>query len=247
MRTNTTNLSMDDKLYLRVREKEGRLYPDDIVARLPLISDGHPLAKEWRARSASASRLTRYLSARPKPLSILDLGCGNGWLSNQLYIPGHRVVGMDQNRYELKQAARVFQQNPKLSFLEADIFSTPVVSGYFDVIVLASVIQYFHDLPALLSELTKYLNPHGEIHIIDSPLYTDAELEEAVRRSGQYYSSIGFPEMAKRYFHHRLSDLKAFDAKRLYHPHPLLLRLKHWLGQTDSPFPWYAIRKQGVE
>ena len=238
---------MNVDLYLRVREKEGRLYPDDVVAHLPSISNGHPIANEWRARSASASRLTRYLSARPNPLSILDLGCGNGWLSNLLHTSGHCVIGIDQNRYELKQAARVFPQNSRLFFLDADIFSAPFISACFDVIVLASVIQYFQDLPALLSELTKYLKPHGEIHIIDSPLYTDAELEEAVRRSGQYYSSIGFPEMAKRYFHHRVSDLKAFDAKRLYHPHPLLLRLKHWLGQTDSPFPWYVIRKQGIE
>lgn len=238
---------MNVDLYLRVREKEGRLYSDDVVARLPLISDGHPLAKEWRARSASASRLTRYLSARTKPFSILDLGCGNGWLSNHLHLSGHHVIGIDQNIVELKQAARVFQQNSRLFFLEADIFSAPFVSGHFDVIVLASVIQYFRDLPMLLSELMKYLKPNGEIHIIDSPLYADTELEDAVQRSGQYYLSIGFPEMREHYFHHRVSDLKVFDAKNLYSPQPLLLRLKHSLGRVDSPFPWYVITKQGAE
>ena len=81
---------------------------------------------------------------------------------------------------------------------------------------------------------------------MDSPLYEDSELENAVQRSGQYYSSIGFPEMTEHYFHHRVSDLKRFDAKKLYHPQSFLLRLKGWLGQTDSPFSWYVI-KQGVE
>ncbi|MEP6896778.1 MAG: methyltransferase domain-containing protein [Chloroflexota bacterium] len=234
-------------LYLRVREKEGRLYSDDVVAHLPSVSNGHPLANEWRARAASASRLTRYLSAKPKPLCILDLGCGNGWLSNLLYISGQRVVGMDQNRYELKQAARIFPQSSGLFFLDANIFSAPFVSGYFDVIILASVIQYFHKLPDLLSVLMKYLKPSGEIHIMDSPLYADTELKEALQRSQHYYASLGFPEMGEHYFHHCVSDLKMFNAQNLYQPQALLPHLMRRLGRVDSPFPWYVIRKQGVE
>ena len=151
----------DTDLYLRVREKEGRLYSDDMVAQLPLMSNGFHYADEWRARSASASRLTQYLLRRSKPLSVLDLGCGNGWLSNLLSKFGHRVLGVDQNRYELKQAARVFSPNPCLFFIETNIFSAPFMTGTFDVIVLASVIQYFHDLPALLKVLLGYLKPRG--------------------------------------------------------------------------------------
>lgn len=237
---------MSVDLYLRVREKEGRLYSDDVVARLPLISDGHPLANEWCARSASASRLTRYLSAEPGSLSILDLGCGNGWLSHHLNAAGRRVIGMDQNMVELKQAVRIFPQNTGLSFLAADIFSAPFAADYFDVIILASVIQYFQDLLGLLSALMKILKPQGEIHIIDSPLYDDVEFEQAVQRSQQYYSSIGFPEMGEHYFHHRISDLKMFDAKNLYHPQSFMARLMRRLRQVDSPFPWYVIKKQGV-
>jgi ubiquinone/menaquinone biosynthesis C-methylase UbiE len=239
--------AMNVDLYLRVREKEGRLYSDGIVARLPSIPEDHPLANEWRARSASASRLTRYLSRRSKPLFTLDLGCGNGWLSNLLYRSGHRVIGVDQNRYELKQAARVFSQNSKLSFLEADIFCAPFKSNYFDVILLSSVIQYFRDLPALLKALSRYLKPHGEIHIMDSPLYADTEIEAAVHRTQQYYSTLGFPEMAEQYFQPRISDLKAFEPTRLYQPHPLILRLKRLLGRIDSPFPWIVIGKENVK
>lgn len=234
---------MDIDLYLCVREKERRLYSDDVVARLPLIPNGGSHADEWRARSASASRLTQYLSRRPKPLSILDLGCGNGWLSNLLCKLGHRVLGVDQNRYELKQAARVFSPNPCLFFLEADISSAPFTTGTFDAILLASVIQYFRDLPALLTMLLRYLKPHGEIHIMDSPLYSDAELQAAIHRSGQYYFSLGFPEMEQHYFHHRLADLDAFDSTWLYQPRLPMLRLQRLAGWVDSPFPWIMIRR----
>lgn len=234
---------MDPDLYLRLREKEGRLYPDDIVARLPLVPDGHRFSEEWRARAASASRLVRYLSSRPGPHSILDLGCGNGWLSNLLSKAGHSVMGMDQNLHELKQATRVFPTNSHLSFSEADIFSPPFIPGYFDMIILASVIQYFQDVTELVSVLSNYLRPQGEIHILDTPLYLDGEMDAAVLRSQRYYASLGFPEMTSHYFHHRASDLQVLHPKILYQPRAWVLRMRHWVGHDDSPFPWILIKK----
>ena len=234
---------MRSELYLRVREKEGRLYTDDVVARLPFIHADHPLADEWRARAVSASRLTRYLSRQHKSLSILDLGCGNGWLSNTLAKAGHRVVGMDQNTRELEQAARVFSATRGLLFLQADIFSGAFPLESFDAIILASVIQYFHDLPTLIVLLKSYLKPFGAIHIIDSPLYSPDQVADAVRRSGDYYAALGIPEMAQHYFHHRITDLKSFSPVMFHAPSPLTLRLKRWLGWVDSPFPWILIRK----
>jgi len=234
---------MQPELYLRLREKEGRLYADDIVASLPRIPAGHPFAAEWRARAKSASRLTRYLSARPGPLCILELGCGNGWLSNLLSKAGHTVLGIDQNRHELKQAARVFCGSSHLSFFEADIFSAPFISARFDVIILASVLQYFEDASSLISVLSNYLRPAGEIHILDTPLYLDNELDAAIFRSEQYYSSLGFPEMKNHYFHHCVSELHALNPKILYQPRSLTLRLKRLVGQDDSSFPWLMIKK----
>lgn len=231
---------MDIDLYLRVREKEGRLYSDDLLARLPDIPTGHPLAEEWRARSVSASRLTRYLLRRPQPLLVLDLGCGNGWLANLLAASGLHVLGMDRNHLELRQAARVFSSNHRLGFLEADIFSAPFPPALFDVILLASVIQYFPDLPTLLSLLLKYLKPGGEIHVMDSPLYNDdAGVEAAAARTQTYYASLGFPQMAAFYFHHRFSVLQSFSPRVLYSPR--MLALKRLFGKPDSPFPWFVI------
>jgi SAM-dependent methyltransferase len=231
-------------LYLKVREKEGRLYSDDIVATLPLFPKNHTLSNEWQARSQSAKRLRTYLFQKNTSLKILDLGCGNGWLSNFLAQDNHFVFGVDQNLFELKQAQRVFLANSKLHFLKADIFSAPFPKESFDIILLASAVQYFPDLTKLLETLCKYLKPKGEIHILDSAFYAEDEIQPAIHRSETYYSSLGYSEMSKYYFHHRFSELEKFSPKWLYIPNSHILYFKKLFGKIDSPFPWVVIKKE---
>lgn len=237
-------------VYLKVREKERRLYSDDVVAKLPSFPENHVLSNEWQARFSSAQRLRKYLFQKNTPLKILDLGCGNGWLSNFLAKDNHLVSGVDQNLFELKQAARVFLSSAKdggksrnLFFVEADIFYSPFPKESLDIILLASSVQYFPDLTKLLKTLFHYLKPNGEIHILDSAFYADDEIELASKRSQEYYSSLGFLEMSQYYFHHRVSELQKFSPKFLYCPNSFALRIKRMFGKVDSPFPWVMIKK----
>ncbi len=231
-----------EELYLRVREKEGRLYPDHIVARLPAYPDNQPLSREWRSRADSCSRLTRYLAKHSRPLSILELGCGNGWLANQLSkITAARVWGLDRFSLELQQAAHVFSR-AGLVFLTANIFQSPFAPQSFDVIVLASVIQYFPDLEALVLSLKPLLRHQGEIHLLDSPLYRVDDLPAARQRTSQYYASIGFPDMAEYYYHHAITALAEYSPQWLYQPDKLGTHLHRLVGRDPSPFPWLVIR-----
>jgi ubiquinone/menaquinone biosynthesis C-methylase UbiE len=101
---------------------------------------------------------------------VLDLGCGNGWLANSIAATtDSSVVGLDLNRYELQQARRLFAQRTSLSWIVTDIFSAPFRDAAFDVVVIASAIQYFADLPGTLRKLVPFLKAQGEIHILDSP------------------------------------------------------------------------------
>lgn len=230
------------ELYLRVREKEGRLYPDTIVARLPQVPRDHPFSTEWRSRADSCARLTRYIATHNRSLSVLELGCGNGWLSHRIsLVPATNVWGIDRASPELTQAARVFRQS-NLVFLAADIFNPPFDSHPFDEIVLASVIQYFPDLPRLIHTLQVHLTLGGEIHILDSPLYRPEELSAARERTHAYYATLGFPEMAEQYHHHSTTELEEFTPHWLYRPNSLLPRLARRVGQNPAPFPWLVIR-----
>src|SRR6185437_4430468 len=85
-----------EKQYIQVRSLEGRLYTDQELLHLPDIEPGHPHFREWQTRRRSTRRLLRYLSTRRASMDILEIGCGNGWLSHQLAeLPGTRVTGVD--------------------------------------------------------------------------------------------------------------------------------------------------------
>ena len=234
-------------LYLRVRQLEGRLFADDVVARLPNLKPGEPFYAEWRARGASAGRLVRYLSRWSTPPCVLDLGCGNGWLSARLTkLAGCRVWGIDTNSLELGQAARVFH-DPHVSFVECDIESAPFPEATFDAVVIASAIQYFADPASLFSKLRPLLAQGGEIHVLDSPIYQPNQVAAARARTRAYYHDLGVPEMADRYHHHTtgvLNDLDGLDATWLYNPGALASRLRGRVTRTAPPFPWLRFKSR---
>jgi SAM-dependent methyltransferase len=229
-------------LYQLVREKEGRLYPDQVVMHLPTLPSNHPHKVEWEARAVSAGKLIRYIMRLPPPLFILELGCGNGWLSRRISeIPSVRIWGLDRSGVELKQAARLFSSS-KSGFLSADIYRSPFIKKSFDIIILASVIQYFKDLTNLIQNLRSLLTNRGEIHLLDSPIYDRWELPSARERTITYYDALGFPEMAKHYFHHSTDELEKFSTHWLYKPNRWQTRFAKLTGNATSPFPWLSIR-----
>jgi ubiquinone/menaquinone biosynthesis C-methylase UbiE len=142
---------------------------------LPRLSKTHPHYREWTGRITSASRLIRYLAKNKKAAHILEIGCGNGWLSHQLSsVPGSRVVGLDPNLNELRQAARVFRHQSNLKFIYGDFYSDVLQDLSFDIIVMAESVHQFPFLPLIIADVLPHLRARGELHLLDSCLYGPA-------------------------------------------------------------------------
>jgi SAM-dependent methyltransferase len=147
------------------------LFTDREVAQLPYLIATHPRCREWTGRIASTDRLVSYLTTHKKAAGILEIGCGNGWLSRRLSdVPGCRVIGLDPNLGELRQAARVFRKQRNLKFIYGEFYSDVLQDLSFDIIVIAASIQFFPNLSQLIPDALAYLRPHGELHLLDSPL-----------------------------------------------------------------------------
>lgn len=232
-----------EKKYLSVREKESRIYTDEQVLHLPDINSDHPHYQEWRVRNESMLRLVRYvINKRFK--RILDIGCGNGWLSSCLAKTKSEVFALDVNEVELKQGSRVFKGMSNLHFIYADILSDPFKEEQlFDLIVLSSSIQYFADLAILIHCLQPLLLEGGEIHILDSPIYSNKhEALSAKKRSEDYFNSMQHAWMNHYYFHHTVDQFHQFNFNVLYNPSSLYNRIRKKFSST-SPFPWIQIYK----
>jgi ubiquinone/menaquinone biosynthesis C-methylase UbiE len=223
------------RLYLALRDKEQRVYSNDELAKLPEISPQHIHYNEWQVRKASCEKLRALLTARARPLQILEVGCGNGWLSNQLAkIPQAQVTALDVNLAELEQGAAVFTAD-NLRFVYGDLRDHVLGEQRFDVILFAASIAYFPSLHAIIRVALQHLLPGGELHILDTFFYKKEEIPAARQRSRDYYTRMGFPEMAGHYYHFSLDDLEGFNytvlQKNNYFLQQLLKRQRkfHWI------------------
>ncbi|HEY0654972.1 MAG TPA: class I SAM-dependent methyltransferase [Chryseosolibacter sp.] len=229
-----------ERVYLDIREKEGRLYSDAQVELLPFIEAHHPLSEEWNTRARSAKRLIRYLSSHPGKI-ILEVGCGNGWLAHRIaQIPEKEVFGLDVNEPELDQAASVFRNKTNLAFILGDLF-TIKFPFQFDIILFASSLQYFPDVQEVFRAAFLLLKSAGEIHVIDTPIYAGRDVEHARERSCNYFAD-NQPSMNDHYFHHVKEDLLRFSPALLYNPASLFTKMRNKFVK-DSPFPWLRITK----
>jgi SAM-dependent methyltransferase len=232
-------------VYAEARRREGRLLSDEAVALLPEVPRSHPHSSEWSQRADSAERLVTYLRSHTRSPSVVDLGCGNGWLANRIAaVDGSLVVGVDATAVELDQACRVFGGRPNLRFVAGDLLDGQLPIDEADVVVMASVLQYVPDPAALLARLLSTLAPQGELHVLDTPIYKTADLPGARERSRQHYASIGVPEMASVYHHHDWAALRPLSYDVLYRPDDVVHRVeRRLLRRPRSPFPWLRFRE----
>lgn len=224
--------------YLRIRALEQRLLTDDVVRRLPAVEPDNPDRRLWRWRTRSLNRLIRYLQQRPAggPLRLLDVGCGNGWMSAAFARRlGAEVWALDINEPELEQARRLFG-SLGIRFLSADLFKAELPDRYFDVLVFSGSIQYFSDISQLKKRCHLLLKHGGEWHITDSNLYLhEAARDKARQASILYFSRQGVPEMAQFYHHHLQKDVGGVNKNAGW---------RHWLRskcKLDSGFGWWVL------
>jgi ubiquinone/menaquinone biosynthesis C-methylase UbiE len=228
-----------EKLYISLREKELRIFTDKEVRKLPEVSKTHPHSNEWKVRKNSCHKLLKYVKQKGHICNILEIGCGNGWLSAQLSkATTGEVTGIDINRIELNQAKKVFASRRNLNFTAGDIRNGIPGDKKYDLIVFAASIQYFKSLKEIINTSLQYLTLQGEIHILDSHFYLPEKIFPARQRTKKYFSEIGFPEMSRYYFHHSLRELQSFNYKVLYNPHSWMNKISF----RKNPFHWVVIK-----
>jgi SAM-dependent methyltransferase len=200
--------------YETVRRAEGWGTDDSAYYRaLPWRDLTGRFAELWKLRARSfavvCERVLPALELRKTgPLRILDLGCGNGWLSYRLTLRGHDLAAIDIHldpRDGL--AAHVYYDLP-LSSVQAEFDRLPVADDQIDVAVFNGSLHYSPDYEVSLREALRVLRRTGLIVVIDTPTYNSADMGQRMveERYARFRETYGFKSDALQAEHFMTPD-----------------------------------------
>lgn len=112
--------------------------------------------------------LRRFFILLTEGDSVLDVGCGNGYLLYQLRERFSRLVGLEYSAHRLNQAKlnlAGFHFEPVLG--SAENMNT-IDSSHIDCVVSADTIEHIPDVYAVTNELFRVLRPGGLL-VINTP------------------------------------------------------------------------------
>jgi len=96
----------------------------------------------------------------PEPRAVLDLGCGAGFLANDLAARGHRVTGLDTTPENLA-VARLHDRTGSVSYELGDACALPHADATFDVVCAMDLLEHVEDPARLIGEAGRVLKPDG--------------------------------------------------------------------------------------
>ncbi|MBD2175908.1 class I SAM-dependent methyltransferase [Pseudanabaena sp. FACHB-1998] len=115
------------------------------------------------------SLLSEIKQEKNYKLRVLDIGCGNGSLSNLLAKQGYEVVGIEDSISGIAAATKSF---PECKFINASVYDIPYakLEGEFDVVISTEVIEHLMYPRELVKSAKRCLKPNGRL-ILTTPYH----------------------------------------------------------------------------
>jgi ubiquinone/menaquinone biosynthesis C-methylase UbiE len=120
-----------------------------------------------KARVASTIHLLKTALGERKTFKLLDVGCGKGYITNQISInfPDSEISALD---YSVSAINFAFKNFKGIDFIVADAYDLPYSKEYFDVVVCNNVWEHIPD-PLNMLKLIKNVLKKGGYLIISTP------------------------------------------------------------------------------
>ena len=233
--------------YAVIRHAEGRGSSDCAYYRaLPFRDLSGRNTGQWEIRSRSYRHFERVIlpdleRKTKRPLRILDLGAGNGWMSNRLCQRGHRPIAIDIFTDALDGLGALRHYETRPHGLAAEFNILPIRDQSTDIAIFNSSFHYSSDYRRTLAEIRRCLQPQGCVVVIDSPVYEKSNHGEQMRVERQEFfartygfrsESLGSIEYLDEALLASLSSELSIDWQRSY----------PWYGWRWALRPWQARR-----
>jgi len=156
-------------------ESQAHSFAPDVNAHLPRVNNAiyTELGQRWYDAQDDPVALLRAESGLRNPwvqsgivaaglqeASVLDIGCGGGFLSNYLACQGHRVTGLDESAEALGVAASR-DVTGAVRYAQGDALDLPFESASFDVVCAMDFLEHVEDPERAIGEAARVLRPGG--------------------------------------------------------------------------------------
>ncbi|MEM1428806.1 MAG: methyltransferase domain-containing protein [Pseudomonadota bacterium] len=127
--------------------------------------------ESYRGADITRRRVENLAALAPRPGErILDLGCGQGMLTEELARAvgeSGRVTGIDPSPEMRAEATARCSGYGQIEILEGHAGAVPLDDGTCDAAISLQVFEYLADIPAALRDLHRILRPAGRLVIGD--------------------------------------------------------------------------------
>jgi 2-polyprenyl-3-methyl-5-hydroxy-6-metoxy-1,4-benzoquinol methylase len=115
----------------------------------------------------------------PSNITVLDAGCGEGYLSRMLAKRGATVTGVDSSKRLIEAArTRSYADVSSVSFDVASVDELPYSDGTFDLVVCNHLVNDLYDPSGPINEFARVLHNDGRLIILYA---TPVLLQQACR------------------------------------------------------------------
>ncbi len=193
---NTAEVSEDSSNLKRILEKRKRKAEEYFNSVAGRLDKNYCPGRSWEA-------IGHFLLNLTSKIKIVDLGAGEGLLSQLLARRAEQVVCVDNSPKMVEFGSELAKKNEfaNLSYKLGDIESVPLRDDEFDCALLSQALHHAHRPQVAVGEAFRILKPGGQLIVIDllehqfekaRDLYADVWLGFSENKLYQFLKNAGF-------------------------------------------------------
>src|SRR5689334_9481680 len=175
------------KLVLQKRQEKARKYFDELAGK---FGRGYVPGRSWQA-------LAHTMISLLPPLTVADLGAGEGTLSQLLAKTARKVIAIDNSPKMVEFGSRLAKQHgfANLEYRLGDIEDPPIAKGTIDLAILSQALHHAIHPDRAVTSAYRILRKQGRIVILDL-------LSHRFERARELYADhwLGFSEVQLHQF-----------------------------------------------